>query len=47
LADVHVVRVRKPSDVKEPYDYFDNIAVIKGEDAFRPVAESQCPLLKQ
>ena len=47
LADVHIVRVKKPSEVKEPFDYFENVAVIKGADAYRPVSESQCPLLKK
>jgi branched-chain amino acid transport system substrate-binding protein len=47
MADVHVVSVKKSSAVTEPFDYFEDVAVIKGVDAFRPAAESQCSLLKQ
>lgn len=47
IRDMYLARVKKPSESKEPWDYLDIVKTIKGEDAFRPVSESKCPLLKQ
>lgn len=46
IRDMYLARVKRPQDSKEPWDYLDIVKMVKGEDAFRPVAESQCPLLK-
>ena len=37
----------EPSESKEPWDYLEIVKTIKGEDAYRPVSESKCPLLKK
>ena len=36
-----------PEQSREPWDYLEIIKTVKGEDAFRPVSESKCPLLKK
>ena len=47
MRDMYLARVKKPQDSKEPWDYLEIVRTVKAEDAFRPVAESECPLLKQ
>ena len=41
------VRVKKPGEPKQPWDYYDVIGTIKAEDAWRPLSESECPLVKK
>lgn len=47
IRDMYLARVKKPSESKEPWDYLDIVKTVKGDDAFRPVSESKCPLLKK
>ena len=47
IRDMYLAKVKKPSESKKPWDYLDIIKTVKGEDAFRPVSESKCPLLKK
>lgn len=47
VRDMYLARVKKPSDSIEPWDYLEIVRTIKGEDAFRPISESNCPLLKK
>jgi branched-chain amino acid transport system substrate-binding protein len=47
IRDMFLARVKNPSESKEPWDYLDIVKTVKGEDAFRPVSESKCPLLKK
>lgn len=47
IRDMYLARVKKPSDSKEPWDYLEIVKTVKGEDAFRPISESRCPLLKK
>jgi branched-chain amino acid transport system substrate-binding protein len=45
--DMYVYEVKKPSESKGPWDYYKLRAVIPGNEAFRPLSESKCPLVKQ
>jgi branched-chain amino acid transport system substrate-binding protein len=45
LADSLLLRVKKPSESKKPWDYFDVIAITPAEEAFRPLAEGNCKLV--
>jgi len=47
IRDMYLARVKKPEQSKEPWDYLEIVRTVKGEDAFRPVSESKCPLLKR
>ena len=47
IRDMYLARVKKPQDSKEPWDYLEIVKTVKGDDAYRPVAESKCPLLKK
>jgi branched-chain amino acid transport system substrate-binding protein len=44
---MYLMEVKKPSESKEPWDYFNVKAVVPGEQAFQPLSESRCPLLKR
>ena len=45
--DMYLVQVKAPADVKQPWDYYKVLRTVKGEEAFRPLAESDCPLVKK
>jgi len=47
IRDMYLARVKKPSESKEPWDYLEIVRTVKGEDAFRPLSESKCPLVKK
>lgn len=44
--DMYLVQVKKPSESKRPWDYFNVKAVIPGDQAFQPLGESRCKLVK-
>ncbi|MFS8039274.1 ABC transporter substrate-binding protein [Xanthobacter sp. AM11] len=39
--------VKKPSESKGPYDYYTLKATIPANEAFRPIGEGDCPLVKK
>ena len=45
--DMLLLQVKKPSESKTPWDYYHVKAVIPGEQAFKPLAQSTCPLVKK
>jgi len=47
IRDMYLARVKKPSESKEPWDYLVIARTVKGENAFRPLCESECPLVKK
>lgn len=47
IHDMYVYEVKKPSESKYPWDYYKLRATIPAEEAFRPLSESSCPLVKK
>jgi branched-chain amino acid transport system substrate-binding protein len=45
--DMYLFEVKKPSESKEAWDDFNLVATIPAEEAFRPLSQSTCPLLKK
>jgi branched-chain amino acid transport system substrate-binding protein len=45
--DVLMLQVKSPQESKRPWDYYKIIDTISGEKAFRPLADSACPLVKK
>jgi branched-chain amino acid transport system substrate-binding protein len=43
----YLLQVKKPSESKYPWDYARIVATIPAEEAFRPLAQSECPLVKK
>ncbi len=42
VRDMYLFEVKKPSESKGPWDYYKQIAVIPGEQAFKPVGPNEC-----
>ena len=42
--DMYFAQVKQPSDSSRPWDYYNILGMIPGDQAFRPLAESGCPL---
>jgi len=42
----YLMEVKKPSETKGPYDYYKVRATIPADQAFRPLADGGCPLVK-
>lgn len=45
LHDLYLVSVKTPSESKEPWDYYNIIKTVPGEQAFMPLSESKCAFL--
>ncbi len=45
--DLYLYEVKTPSESKYPWDYYKLVATIPGEQAFQPLSESRCPLVKK
>nr|WP_245513263.1 ABC transporter substrate-binding protein [Enterovirga rhinocerotis] len=41
-----LLQVKKPEESKKPWDYFNVVATIPAEEAFRPLKDGGCPLVK-
>jgi branched-chain amino acid transport system substrate-binding protein len=41
--DVYLLRVKKPAEIREPWDYLEILRTIPGEQAFKPMADGGCP----
>ena len=44
--DMLLVRVKTPAESKYPWDYYEVLATIPGDKAFRAASASECPLMK-
>jgi len=44
---LYLLQVKAPDESKSAWDLLKVVSTIKGEDAFRPEGEGQCPLVKQ
>jgi len=45
--DMYLFEVKKPSESKGPWDYYKLIRTIPAADAFRPMDQGDCPLVKK
>ena len=45
--DMYFVQVKKPEELTRPWDYYKILSTIPGDQAFRPLDEGGCPLVKQ
>lgn len=46
IHDVYLVSVKSPAESKEPWDYYKIEKTVSGEEAFNPLSESECNLVK-
>jgi branched-chain amino acid transport system substrate-binding protein len=45
--DMYLVQVKKPEESKYPWDYYHIRQTIPGDQAYLPLSESKCPLVKK
>jgi branched-chain amino acid transport system substrate-binding protein len=45
IHDLYLFQVKKPSESTGPWDVYNLVQTIPGEEAFRPLSESKCPLV--
>jgi branched-chain amino acid transport system substrate-binding protein len=46
VKDLYLFEVKKPSESKKPWDYYKQLAVVPGDQAFFTAKDSGCPLTK-
>ncbi len=46
IHDMYVFKVKTPAESKSRYDLYNLVDTIPGEQAFRPIADGGCPLVK-
>jgi branched-chain amino acid transport system substrate-binding protein len=47
MRDMYLLQAKKPSESKSEWDLMKVVATIPADDAFRPLSESECPLVKK
>ena len=47
LHPAYLFEVKKPEESKGPWDYYKLVGTTPGDQAFRPLSESACPLVKK
>jgi branched-chain amino acid transport system substrate-binding protein len=47
IHNAYLFEVKKPSESKAPWDFYKLIGTVPGDQAFTPLAESKCALLKK
>jgi branched-chain amino acid transport system substrate-binding protein len=46
MRDMYLERVKSPEESKYPFDYFKVLATIPADEAYRPLKDGGCPLVK-
>jgi branched-chain amino acid transport system substrate-binding protein len=46
IHDLYLFKVKSPAESKRDWDDYKLLATLAGKDAFRPLADSQCPMVK-
>ena len=44
--DMYLVRVKTPQESRGPWDYYNILRTIPGEELVRPLAQSDCPMVR-
>src|SRR5690606_8209139 len=47
IYDMYLMEVKSPDESKEPWDYYNVLATISGDEAYIKPADSGCPLVSQ
>ena len=47
IHEMYLMQVKTPAESKEPWDYFKVVQTIPGEQAYLPLAQSKCALVKK
>ena len=44
VGKAYILRAKKPSEIKEPWDYFQIVGVVPAEQAYQDVKETGCKM---
>jgi branched-chain amino acid transport system substrate-binding protein len=44
--DMYLTQIKTPAESTDPWDLAKILKTVPGDDAFRPLAQSECPLVK-
>jgi branched-chain amino acid transport system substrate-binding protein len=47
IHSAYLFEVKKPSESKAPWDFYKLVGTVPGDQAFTPLSESKCPMLKK
>jgi branched-chain amino acid transport system substrate-binding protein len=47
IREMYLYEVKKPSGSHRPWDYYKLVATIPVGEAFQPLSESRCPLVRK
>lgn len=47
IHDMYLFQVKSPKESRGPYDYYKLVSTIPGDEAFRPLGQSECPLIRK
>jgi branched-chain amino acid transport system substrate-binding protein len=47
VRDMYLLQVKKPDESKEPWDYVRVVEKVPGDQAYRPLDQGNCPLVKK
>jgi branched-chain amino acid transport system substrate-binding protein len=47
VRDMYLFRVKSPEESKYSFDYYELLATVPGEEAFKPMEQGGCPFLKK
>jgi branched-chain amino acid transport system substrate-binding protein len=45
--DVYLTQIKTPAESTGPWDLVKIVKTVRGEDAFRPLTDSECPMVKR
>jgi len=45
--EMYLYEIKTPAETKGAWDYYKPVATIPAEEAFQPLSESKCPLVKK
>ena len=45
--DMRLVQVKSPAESKGPWDYYETVSIVPGDEAFLSLAKGGCPLVKK
>jgi branched-chain amino acid transport system substrate-binding protein len=43
----YLFEVKSPAESRGPWDYYKLVGTVEAEQAFRPIAEGNCPLVRR
>ena len=43
---MYLTQIKTPAESTDPWDVVKILRTVPGDDAFRPLAQSECPLVK-